>query len=598
MVETLSAYEQQRLLNVERNNEHLCALGIVPHSLIEPSMRKPKRARVDYGERIRQSARVAEAPSVEYDETKIYRSLLAANNHEATDADSDSNSSSADEYEDESEDESVDESGPSSRRRARRNYDQQRRPRLRAGGPTTSTDAVAVAKGLRLHLSRRSLTGYKGVALSADAGGLYHAFSPRTTDGQKIYIGSFKTPTEAAIAYAKHVKRCSQGEGGVAGAMATAFESAVAHAEGMDLHLSRQSASGYEGVRVWRPPNRTLPVRYRVIAPMQHAERPATLGYYDTAVEAAVAYAKYIKSPSEWSHWQAERRAKLEAQKRAEGTAVRGARLEQRRGKREMALEVEAAASASMLDAARAPMPAVSSRGVPRPKGRPPNGTNGVPMLWDTHSGQWLAGVRHEADSESAGNHAGKSPIANGAIVGTEEETSRVSIGVGTGAAKEVTAVVVQGADKDDEAAKVAPPRAKRACAASEPPAKTPRGAPGPPAKTAKRQRAISDDGIPGCAGHAVQPPPDAGGTRTFVGVCQRTCGCVREARHRGRCKMGAIAEEEYEVEAILQESMGGDGDVAYLVKWRGWPLDDCTWEAEAALTSCPDVLKAWRAKA
>ena len=34
-----------------------------------------------------------------------------------------------------------------------------------------------------------------------------------------------------------------------------------------------------------------------------------------------------------------------------------------------------------------------------------------------------------------------------------------------------------------------------------------------------------------------------------------------------------------------------------YLVKWRGWPDEDNTWEAEDALEGCPDVLAAWRAR-
>jgi hypothetical protein len=35
---------------------------------------------------------------------------------------------------------------------------------------------------------------------------------------------------------------------------------------------------------------------------------------------------------------------------------------------------------------------------------------------------------------------------------------------------------------------------------------------------------------------------------------------------------------------------------VEYFVKWKGWPVEDATWEPASALKGCPDVLRAWRA--
>ena len=73
---------------------------------------------------------------------------------------------------------------------------------------------------------------------------------------------------------------------------------------------------------------------------------------------------------------------------------------------------------------------------------------------------------------------------------------------------------------------------------------------------------------------------------------------CIRD-----KCKVGIIAEEEYVVEAVLAErSRGDDGarrsdEREYLVKWQGWPLEDCTWEAASNLEGCPKVLEAWEAK-
>ena len=70
--------------------------------------------------------------------------------------------------------------------------------------------------------------------------------------------------------------------------------------------------------------------------------------------------------------------------------------------------------------------------------------------------------------------------------------------------------------------------------------------------------------------------------------------GCVREDGHRGRCKVGVMEEEEYEVEGILAQRRRKGGVLHYLVKWKGWPEDDSTWEPVSALDSCPQILAAW----
>jgi len=83
---------------------------------------------------------------------------------------------------------------------------------------------------------------------------------------------------------------------------------------------------------------------------------------------------------------------------------------------------------------------------------------------------------------------------------------------------------------------------------------------------------------------------------RAWKGSCNRTDGCVRELRHRGRCKIARFDDVEYEVEAILDERGGPPNGFELLVKWRGWPLEDSTWEPEANLASAPAVLAAWHA--
>ncbi|CDJ66900.1 hypothetical protein ENH_00027120, partial [Eimeria necatrix] len=51
---------------------------------------------------------------------------------------------------------------------------------------------------------------------------------------------------------------------------------------------------------------------------------------------------------------------------------------------------------------------------------------------------------------------------------------------------------------------------------------------------------------------------------------------------------------DEYEVDYIMDQS--GSGDAAqYLVKWRGTPEEQATWEPANHLTGCPALLRAWR---
>jgi hypothetical protein len=48
--------------------------------------------------------------------------------------------------------------------------------------------------------------------------------------------------------------------------------------------------------------------------------------------------------------------------------------------------------------------------------------------------------------------------------------------------------------------------------------------------------------------------------------------------------------EEEYEVEAIL-DHRGGKRRQQYLVKWKGYPSSDATWEPRWALHHAPDIV-------
>ena len=77
--------------------------------------------------------------------------------------------------------------------------------------------------------------------------------------------------------------------------------------------------------------------------------------------------------------------------------------------------------------------------------------------------------------------------------------------------------------------------------------------------------------------------------SRAWVGICTRTDGCILHARHAGACKVGDVGEEDYEVESILDQRGAGRA-LKYLLKWKGWPAEDSTWEPKSALADCPDV--------
>ena len=72
------------------------------------------------------------------------------------------------------------------------------------------------------------------------------------------------------------------------------------------------------------------------------------------------------------------------------------------------------------------------------------------------------------------------------------------------------------------------------------------------------------------------------------------TKNCVLARDHAGPCKTGSVEEEEYEVEYIVAERRK-KSNIEYQVKWRGWPMDDCTWEPRAGLIGSADrALSIW----
>ena len=54
-----------------------------------------------------------------------------------------------------------------------------------------------------------------------------------------------------------------------------------------------------------------------------------------------------------------------------------------------------------------------------------------------------------------------------------------------------------------------------------------------------------------------------------------------------------ANGAEEWEVEAILGER-GTGARKRYLVKWKGWPMWECTWEPRANFTNADELLRGY----
>ena len=89
--------------------------------------------------------------------------------------------------------------------------------------------------------------------------------------------------------------------------------------------------------------------------------------------------------------------------------------------------------------------------------------------------------------------------------------------------------------------------------------------------------------------------PPDADEEeettvrRRFIGQCKKG-NCCLEDGHAGSCNDGNMSEEEYEVECITAQKATRGGKRKFLVKWKGWPSEDSTWETSAALAGAKEV--------
>ena len=149
------------------------------------------------------------------------------------------------------------------------------------------------AEGLTLLRSESSSTGYKGVGFKSGR--------PKPCQAQlrrgdvQVSLGYFATAEEAALAYA----RTPEAQAAVAAAAApvpspmTAEEALrQAEADGLTLMKSASSNTGYKGVSFDRKVKAKPYLAY-----VRRGGKMASLGYFATAEEAALAYAHSAEAP-------------------------------------------------------------------------------------------------------------------------------------------------------------------------------------------------------------------------------------------------------------------------------------------------------------
>jgi hypothetical protein len=164
--------------------------------------------------------------------------------------------------------------------------------RVAAPQPLTADEAraAAAAEGLELVPSSRSrsVTGFKGVRMHTPS---YFQCSVIEENGEKKrYLGTFRTPEEAALCYARHIgaERAAAEAAKVRGEclQLKADEArAAAAAEGLELVPSSSNETGFKGVTK-RDGKYATRIRENG---KQHYR-----GTFATAEEAALCYARYI----------------------------------------------------------------------------------------------------------------------------------------------------------------------------------------------------------------------------------------------------------------------------------------------------------------
>ena len=167
--------------------------------------------------------------------------------------------------------------------------------------------AAAAAEGLELVPSSSGETGFRGVTKTD---GMYQAHI--RADGKHRHLGTFATPEEAALCYARFVAAArsarsarsaaeaaeARGDGlqpltaGEARAAAAAEARAAAAAEGLELVPSSSGETGFKGVTKSRD---------KYAAKVGEDGKARFLGTFATPEEAALCYARYIGAGRGWT---------------------------------------------------------------------------------------------------------------------------------------------------------------------------------------------------------------------------------------------------------------------------------------------------------
>ena len=174
-------------------------------------------------------------------------------------------------------------------------------PSLPASSPLATTELPAEAKGLQLRRSDSHVSGYVGV-LKLNNG----RFAARSS--RQVSLGTFDTAVDAAVACAANEQEgcfCRKGCGNsfIGDKLRIRHEqNCLGHAaveddgerpseaEGLQLHMSNNSGTSYKGVQ--KDSAGFFGAHLGKPANNHHAHYYEYLGKFDTAVEAAVAYAR------------------------------------------------------------------------------------------------------------------------------------------------------------------------------------------------------------------------------------------------------------------------------------------------------------------
>ena len=157
----------------------------------------------------------------------------------------------------------------------------------------TADEAVrqAEAEGLTLMKADNSNTGYKGVCFNNNCKAKPYQTKVQR-GGKQVYLGYFATAEGAALCFARTPEGRAAALAAAAAPPPMTAEEAVrqAEAEGLTLLRADSNASGY--LRVVFKSRGTTPYTKPYQAQVRRGGKQVSLGYFATAEEAALAYAR------------------------------------------------------------------------------------------------------------------------------------------------------------------------------------------------------------------------------------------------------------------------------------------------------------------